>query len=322
MLMSQHQKSSVTKHKSENIHGSSSIPPKPQRPLTMYNLFCILERNYILQQNQKPAHVPSDGPHDNTHVDPYLATRPARYRDLVLPPNWFVVGMNRVSRSKRVNHGVISFKNLSAAISRRWNAVDDETKLYCIRIAADELERYRRDKARYLEMYGTGAVSAQKRTYKKRSPGSGTDHYNGGGFVDCQESEGGGRLQRGETAKGLAVDRNGFEYGDCAPMLYLSDVTGLMPPVSLSQTHAQHTQRIQATAPQRSSFCNPDNTCTNSGHSSQYSYRWSTNTARKPTLDDILPDDRETAFALVGNNYNNILRGNELEKAFDDSDCE
>ncbi len=36
-----------------------------------------------------------------------------------------------------------------------------------------------------------------------------------------------------------------------------------------------------------------------------------------PTLSDYLPDDQEAALALVGNNYDNILHGEELEKAFD-----
>lgn len=36
-----------------------------------------------------------------------------------------------------------------------------------------------------------------------------------------------------------------------------------------------------------------------------------------PTLSEYLPDDQEAALALVGNNYDNILYGEELEKAFD-----
>jgi hypothetical protein len=38
---------------------------------------------------------------------------------------------------------------------------------------------------------------------------------------------------------------------------------------------------------------------------------------RSPTLSEYLPDDQEAALALVGNNYDNILHGDELEKAFD-----
>ena len=47
----------------------------------------------------------------------------------------------------------------------------------------------------------------------------------------------------------------------------------------------------------------------------------STNTTQvrghSPTLSDYLPDDQEAALALVENNYDNILHGEELEKAFD-----
>ncbi|KAL3796559.1 hypothetical protein HJC23_009690 [Cyclotella cryptica] len=149
---------------STNIHGSS--PPKPQRPLTRYNLFAILERNYIVQQNQKPASIPPDAPSDG-NTDPYASTRPARYRDVVLPSNWFVVGMNRVKRSKHEKHGVISFNDLTKEISHRWKAADAETKQYCEMIAADELERYRRDLAAYKAMYGKDAVETQKRKHKE-----------------------------------------------------------------------------------------------------------------------------------------------------------
>ena len=38
---------------------------------------------------------------------------------------------------------------------------------------------------------------------------------------------------------------------------------------------------------------------------------------QSPTLSDYLPDDQEAALALVGNNYSNILHGDELERAFD-----
>ncbi|KAL7479860.1 hypothetical protein ACHAW6_005590 [Cyclotella cf. meneghiniana] len=142
-----------------------NIPPKPKRPLTVFNLFSILERNFIVQQNQKRASTPSASTDINT--DPYLATRPERYRDVVLPFNWFVVGMNRVKRSKHKVHGVISFNELTKEISNRWKSVDAETRKYCETIAADELQRYRRNMAAYESTYGQDAVKAQKRTRAK-----------------------------------------------------------------------------------------------------------------------------------------------------------
>ena len=143
-----------------------NIPPKPKRPLTVFNLFSILERNYIVQQNQKRASTPSNASTD-INTDPYLATRPERYRDVVLPFNWFVVGMNRVKRSKHKVHGVISFNELTKEISNRWKSVDAETKQYCETIAADELQRYQRNMAAYEATYGQDVVNAQKRTRAK-----------------------------------------------------------------------------------------------------------------------------------------------------------
>lgn len=49
-----------------------TVPPIPKRPLTSYNIFSILERNYILQQNQKNDSVQTD------NGDPYFAERPQR----------------------------------------------------------------------------------------------------------------------------------------------------------------------------------------------------------------------------------------------------
>jgi hypothetical protein len=73
------------------------IPPKPKRPLTVYNLFGKLERNYIVQSSQKRAHVSSEsGSTEGTTsessidaVDPYLELRPAKYRDIVSTTSWY-----------------------------------------------------------------------------------------------------------------------------------------------------------------------------------------------------------------------------------------
>jgi hypothetical protein len=70
---------------------SDGIPPKPKRPLTVFNLFGKLERNYIVQSSQKLAHVSSESggtagttPESSIDaVDPYLELRPAKYRDIV-----------------------------------------------------------------------------------------------------------------------------------------------------------------------------------------------------------------------------------------------
>jgi len=150
------------------MDSSEAIPPIPKRPLTAYNLFCILERNYIVQQNQKVSSNPIRINAHDANLDPYVAERPQKYRDVVLPSNWYVVGMNRKKRSDHQNHGVISFKNLSKTLGDRWKAADDEVKAYCKKVADAELRRYRTDQAAYKERYGEEAFESQKRTYRKR----------------------------------------------------------------------------------------------------------------------------------------------------------
>lgn len=71
---------------------AEGFPPKPKRPLTVFNLFGKLERNYIVQSSQKRAPVSfetsstegttSESSHVSA-VDPYLDLRPEKYRDIV-----------------------------------------------------------------------------------------------------------------------------------------------------------------------------------------------------------------------------------------------
>jgi hypothetical protein len=158
----------MSRHNStqQNKKGNSGdYPPKPKRPLTIYNIFSALERNFIIQQHQKPS---SDCPNESNEIDPYLATRPERYRDVVLPPNWYKVGINKTKRSNYKCHGIISFKELSKAISDQWAAVDTETRQYVQMISDAEMEQYRQDLIAYETKYGREALDAQKTTYKKR----------------------------------------------------------------------------------------------------------------------------------------------------------
>lgn len=81
--------------------------------------------------------------------------------------------MNRVRRGRHKVHGVISFQDLTKVLSNQWASVDAETKQYCKTIAADELQRYRREMAAYEAIYGKDAVRAQKRTRKSHSKNHG-----------------------------------------------------------------------------------------------------------------------------------------------------
>ncbi|KAL3789766.1 hypothetical protein HJC23_006759 [Cyclotella cryptica] len=142
------------------------VPPVPKRPLTPYNLFYILERNYILQQQQKAdSSLPMGAA---TNIDPFASERPQKYRSVVLPSNWYVVGMNRTKRSDHKNHGLISFKSLSKTISEMWKEVDEDVKAYCKKLASVEMKRYRKEQELFKEKYGEEAFAAQKKKYKKR----------------------------------------------------------------------------------------------------------------------------------------------------------
>jgi hypothetical protein len=139
--------------------------------LTNYNLFSILERNYILQEEQKPssATVPLDADRQHQSSDPYAAERPQRYRSIVLPPDWYVVGKNKKKRSEHQVHGLISFQDLSKTISDRWKSADGEIKAYCNNIVKDQLVKYRMDQDEYKKKYGLEVFESQKKTYRKRS---------------------------------------------------------------------------------------------------------------------------------------------------------
>ncbi|KAL3778589.1 hypothetical protein ACHAWO_011425 [Cyclotella atomus] len=97
------------------------IPPRPKRPLTVFNLFGKLERNYIVQSSQKRAPVPLEirctegiaSERSPAAVDPYLELRPAKYRDILLPHDWYKVGRNKTDRKLYQAHGIIKFQELS-----------------------------------------------------------------------------------------------------------------------------------------------------------------------------------------------------------------
>ena len=157
------------------------IPPKPKRPLTKFNLFGKLERNYIVQTSLKYSHVPIPAPPETTTtgasessdasvilVDPYLEIRPEKYRDIVMPPDWFKVGKNKIKRQDYITHGVIKFGQLSKTVVERWNHLDKETKQFLQTIYATELAGYRKEVAAYKEKYGQAIMDAQKATNEKR----------------------------------------------------------------------------------------------------------------------------------------------------------
>ena len=90
----------------------------------VHSLFSNLERHYILQQTEYAAPKSESAEGDEEIVDqtldPHYARRPPRYKNVILPANWYVVGMNRKKRADHRCHGLISFRKLSTMISDAW----------------------------------------------------------------------------------------------------------------------------------------------------------------------------------------------------------
>ncbi|EED96664.1 predicted protein [Thalassiosira pseudonana CCMP1335] len=122
--------------------------PRPRRPFTLYNVYF-----------QYRVDIPE-------RVDVNSSLRPEKYRGLILPEDWSIVGVNRKQRKDHINHGIIGFNELTKTISSRWKTVDDETKKYCQSLADIELKRYNKALAAYIEKYGEDAARTH-RIHKK-----------------------------------------------------------------------------------------------------------------------------------------------------------
>eukprot|EP00956_Cyclotella_meneghiniana_P004909 scaffold6056_cov71-Cyclotella_meneghiniana.AAC.3 len=133
-----------------------------------HSIFSVLERQYILQIVKKHPVIDYDeGPPDQT-LDPYYVNRPEKYRDVILPTNWYIVRSNRKPRSQHKNHGIISFQDLSNMIVDAWKTVIPEVKAYCSLIAGNELTRYREEQKAFKEKYGEAAYEQHARKRKKQ----------------------------------------------------------------------------------------------------------------------------------------------------------
>jgi hypothetical protein len=152
----------AARSKAGDDEDDEGYPPLPLRPFTSYNIFSQLERRYIVQTN---SNVVADLP---AHIDQNASARPEKYRNIILPKDWYVVGANRKKRQHHVNHGVISFVDLSKTISRNWGTCDDATRRYCERLAEGEMVRYSQDINAYSEKYGEEALKARRKKRKKK----------------------------------------------------------------------------------------------------------------------------------------------------------
>jgi hypothetical protein len=100
--------------------------------------------------------------------------RPAKYRTLILPENWYAVGAVKKKRKSHKIHGVISFSELSKVMSDNWATVDAETKQYCQGLADEEKRRYEERLASFIATYGEEAAKVPRK--KRRAKKATTSH--------------------------------------------------------------------------------------------------------------------------------------------------
>mmetsp|Transcript_3713 Transcript_3713/g.7926 ORF Transcript_3713/g.7926 Transcript_3713/m.7926 type:complete len:442 (-) Transcript_3713:159-1484(-) len=137
------------------------LPPKPPRPYNPYHIFFRLERSFILQTATEPQ-----VPHVNEY-DQGASQRPLKYRNILLPKDWYVSKAAKRKRKDHKIHGVISFKDLSKSMSQRWDAADSETKAFCTALAQEQKDRYKEELKQYVERYGKDALKEQRKKKKK-----------------------------------------------------------------------------------------------------------------------------------------------------------
>lgn len=143
--------------------------------LYCHSIFFQIEREYILQNlgvipSLKPEEVFTTS--DTNYQGPEL---PSRYRDLILPYDWYVPGKGRRRKRKhKASHGLISFMDLSKRISTLWKTIDRETKLYCSEVSDIGMQKYRlekqeRDKAQGTQTKKSRPTKSTKATKKSKS---------------------------------------------------------------------------------------------------------------------------------------------------------
>jgi hypothetical protein len=140
------------------LFNSNSIS-KPKRPLTAYHLYLQLEREFIIQTMEG-----EDANKSIHNGKVYLDDVPERYRQILLPPDWYFGPNKKTKRRKhRKQHGKVGFLELSKIIAERWATLDEtnpEIKSYVQKIANQELKDYRRELEEYKKLTNTLAPSA------------------------------------------------------------------------------------------------------------------------------------------------------------------
>eukprot|EP00804_Cyclotella_cryptica_P019796 CCRYP_009685-RB/>CCRYP_009685-RB protein AED:0.18 eAED:0.18 QI:132/-1/0/1/-1/0/1/0/293 len=123
------------------------------RPLNHYNLFYMLERELFLQKAGVDKAKDADKRTSNSGIVRFehyadLASsfppRPSRYRELILPDDWFMHGKKRRTHCR--HHGVVSLTEMTSAIALNWKTIDPEVKDFVCTISS--MIKHRRDKIR------------------------------------------------------------------------------------------------------------------------------------------------------------------------------
>ncbi|EJK75208.1 hypothetical protein THAOC_03072 [Thalassiosira oceanica] len=157
--------------KTEMQRSVEALDPRRNLPLNRYNLYCILERQRLVQSN--PDYRPSENerklPSDiyTGYEGLQLPKMPPRYQDLVVAEDWFVPGKRKlVKRPHRKVHGMFSLKEISRLTADTWKTIDKETLDYLTAVAQLILERYKQIET---DLGGPLAKKSRPKTNRKTS---------------------------------------------------------------------------------------------------------------------------------------------------------
>lgn len=157
--------------KTEMQRSVEALDPRRNLPLNRYNLYCILERQRLVQSN--PDYRPSENerklPSDiyTGYEGLQLPQMPPRYQDVVVAEDWFVPGKRKlVKRPHRKVHGMFSLKEISRLTADTWKTIDKETLDYLTTVARLILERYKQIEK---DLGGPLAKKSRSKTIRKTS---------------------------------------------------------------------------------------------------------------------------------------------------------
>lgn len=174
-------------------------PTKPLRPLTAYQMFLQLEKEFIIQTMAGGEDTTDKS---NTHDDKvYLDYVPERYQQIKLSPEWyFGPGKRRKKRKHRKQHGKVGFLELSRMIASRWSKLDEtnpEVKSFVQKIADQELAEYRREMKvynRYIKDKDLSNMSSSASSTTTKTKNTKKRKQEHGGSEQSSQEEGAGQV--------------------------------------------------------------------------------------------------------------------------------